>query len=599
MLAIYSRISREKEEGKDRSIKDQRLRGEALADKLGLNFKHFTDEGVSGTWSLEKRPAFFELIQDLTNKKGLITVVYAFDASRLYRSESTRLSFLSAVRKKNIELYFDNGKFDWSDPYMDFMGKVLSATDVLHVDVTKLKVKSILKRNALEGKAFGITPYGYKTDANGMFIINEEEAEVVKRIYKLSLEGKGTRSIAGILNDEDVPTRYNTIGEGTIVVRNKYTDKKTVKDKKSVNWAGGTVRGIIVNPIYKGIRIWNKHNSKKNRERRKGGRPIDPEIIIELPELQIVTPSYWLKVNNNLKNNVNNKGKNVEHKYMLKGILECSVCGSNYYGRTRLSKKDNYYMCSSKRYKHSTCNNRSINIDVLDSIIWQTMFLDMTLYDDMVKSIAEGDSGKRKKELAKLIDKNKKELSKVVEKRKRMVLAVINGTLEENEVASIRKTISDEENNINEKLNRDEEELLELGNERNLLSELGEDLQLNMLEDSPDAREFYRDKREIWDFIQPTLRSLDFSVSYNEKRRLLNKYIERIFINYDFEKRTFKLELKFKLPIPDRTFIVDFNYIALFDLNQNSLVLWKYENRRYFTEKKISQTLELLRTYQV
>ncbi len=55
---------------------------------------------------------------------------------------------------------------------------------------------------------------------------------------------------------------------------------------------------------------------------------------------------------------------------MLKGLLRCGRCGRNYYGRTRISKKDNYYTCSSKRILNHNCGNRSLNIDILDEIIW-------------------------------------------------------------------------------------------------------------------------------------------------------------------------------------------------------------------------------------
>ena len=51
-------------------------------------------------------------------------------------------------------------------------------------------------------------------------------------------------------------------------------------------------------------------------------------------------------------------------------MLRCGRCGRNYYGRTRISKKDNYYTCSSKRITNHNCGNRSLNIDILDDIIW-------------------------------------------------------------------------------------------------------------------------------------------------------------------------------------------------------------------------------------
>lgn len=207
-----------------------------------------------------------------------------------------------------------------------------------------------MHRNAKEGKAHSsIYPYGYTKDENGFLVINEDEAKVVRRIYRDSLNGIGTNKIAENLTNEGIPTRYNKIGKGFIQTVNKDTGKITKTKKSDIRWSGNTIRSIIKNTIYKG-------------ERKFGGN------IYESPA--VFDPKYWDKVNNNLSKNRNNSGKKVEHKYLLKGVLECGVCDRNMYGRSRISKKDHYYMCSSKRFKHLNCGNRSINIDFFEFWLW-------------------------------------------------------------------------------------------------------------------------------------------------------------------------------------------------------------------------------------
>ena len=82
-------------------------------------------------------------------------------------------------------------------------------------------------------------------DDKGYLIVNEEEAEIVKRIYNESLQGLGTNKIAERLNDDGILTRYNKINKGTIKVKNRYTKKVSERNKIEIKWAGNTVRGVI------------------------------------------------------------------------------------------------------------------------------------------------------------------------------------------------------------------------------------------------------------------------------------------------------------------------------------------------------------------
>jgi len=347
MLGIYCRISKEKEQGKDRSINEQRLSGIELADKLGVEYEVYIDEGVSGTLAIKERPALFKLVQDTIDNK--INMFYYYDASRLEREPETYLYLTNLFIKKNIRCYTNNGELDFSAETVAF-GTIMSALNKLSVEITKQKVKSVLKRNAENGKVHAIAPYGYKKGENNLMVIDDAQAEIIKRIYALSLSGVGTIKIASILNKENIPTAYNLIAKGgTLSVKNKYTNKITTRDKSKIVWSGGTIQRILTNTTYKGIRTF-------------AGVDYDCPAIFD--------KHYWQKVNDNLKNNSNTSGVSTEHKYLLKGLLRCGRCGRNYYGRTRISKRDNYYTCSSKRITNHNCRNRSINIDVLDDIIW-------------------------------------------------------------------------------------------------------------------------------------------------------------------------------------------------------------------------------------
>lgn len=491
MLGIYCRISREKEVGKDRSINDQEQLGIELAEKLNISFKVYKDEGLSGTLPIDERPAFSSLIDDVIS--GIITKVYVYDQSRLERSPEVRFAIQKVFKQQEIELYTANGLV-LNDETTDFVGIVMSAANSLFVEVTKKKIKSVLKRNAQDGRRFGILPYGYSVDKDNKLIVDEKESLIIKRIFKLSIEGVGTNRIAELLNTDKVPTRYNGMS-GTISTKDKYDKRITTREKSSVQWSGNSIRGILNNTIYKGLRKWGKDYYSA------------PAIFEDV---------YWNKVNENLKNNRNNSGKVVDHIYLLKGLLRCGKCGRNYYGRTRVSKKDNFYMCSSKRIKSENCGNRSINIDVLDKLIW-AMFRGEDKFTLLIQEYFKNNSSEDvKKELKDKISSLDIIIKRLDKDKERLVDLILSGAIESGDVKSRMDKIRTERGDIEKQLYNFEEQLLSIE---------GLNFQLDTI------------LNEL---------NLPASVVFEDKKELLKKYIKSIKIYYD-NKDTYYIEIDFNL----------------------------------------------------
>ena len=532
MLAIYCRISQEKEEGKDRSMKEQELSGIELADKLGLKPNLYKDEGVSGTWELDKRPAFFQLVQDILSNKTDIKAVFAVDPSRLYRNDEVRIQFLSIIRKNNIPLYFLDGQFDWNDPQSKFLDTILSAMNEFQVDITRKKVKAVLKRRADSGKVHGLMPYGYTRDENDMMVPHPEEKKVIELIFKWSFEGSGYTTIANRLNEMEVPTRYNKLG-GSFKA-NKYYDKDISRAKDSAIWGNPTIGRILRNRVYIGERKYRDTILK-----------IEPIIDIDTFEA----------VNQSIEKRSKKSGKKTFYKYLLNDMIYCLKCGKRYTGREVKDKF--YYRCTSRIKKGQSCGNRGIKMTVLDEFIWIMLFVNEGLSDLVNARMKNNGTQERIDELEKLSRGFETELSNLSKERSKAVQLVIRGVLSEQDVTQELKRIDarKKEVEIQDKNNR--ENLRYLKSAANKKDEISKDL------------------KDLYD-----------NTPYDKKQRLFRKYIEKISILYIEEGRAFKIKVDYTIPIESTVHYLDNKYrigvgrnlIWAKDMNYSDKLLRKLEN---------------------
>lgn len=494
MLGILCRISQEKENGKDRSIKEQKELGKELANNLNTSFEYYIEEGVSGTLPIAKRPELDKLLNDI--EEGKITSMFIWTQDRLERNPQTRFIVKQTLFDNKCKLYTECGEVDFNNDAVDMHGDMMSIFNAYFVRTTRKRVKAVLKRNAEEGRAHGISAFGYTKNKHGVIILDEQETKTVRRIYKMSLDGVGTNKIAEKLNQEGVQTRYNKIGKGTVSTKNKYTGKITITDKKDVKWSGNTIRNIIKNTIYKG-------------ERNFSGKVYKVPAIFESTE--------WQKVNDNLKKNRNNSGRSVSHKYLLKGKIRCEVCGRNYYGKSRVNLRDNFYMCSSKRIKNENCGNRSVNIPILDTLVWKRFLYHQDLSDILQEHIKRGNDENTISQLEDKISALNTKLKSLEKERDRVIQLAIKEQITEKELETNLKRIKVETNNHKIKFNKAE-------------------LQLKSY-----------DKASLFK-MQSDLRHLHENISYNDKLDVITKFVREISVA-KFNGVYLRIKIEFNLPI--------------------------------------------------
>lgn len=482
LLAIYCRISQDKEGGENRSIENQKALGIEKARQLGINYEVFIDQGLSGTLDvIEDRPGLFDMVNKIY--EGSISAVFVTEQDRLERNPQMNYVLRDIFLKNNIRLFTSSQEVELDDPQMEFISSITSLINQFYVRTTQRKIKHVLSHRVKSGKAHGILPYGYSTDMDGYMVINEEESIVVKRIYRMSLEGIGTDRIARILNEEGIPTRYNTYGKGSVTIPHRFDKKKTRKiAKKDIRWSGKTIQGIIKNKVYTGKRSFS-------------GNEYSCPSIVSIKE--------WNEVNEHLSQNRNNQGKVVDHKYMLKGIMTCGRCGRNMYGRTRTNKKDNVYICSSKRYKHLHCGLRGINIDILENFIWNQIITNKTLLEGVKQHFKGYETNRKNFETE--YKKLQSEQNSLEGKRSKAIQLILDGILTEAELLTEKTRIDNQLEEVAARLEHTKQQI-----------------------------ELIDDKDRIIDDVKNAVdlaKAVD--VPWKEKRAIIRKFVKNIEIHYD------------------------------------------------------------------
>jgi site-specific DNA recombinase len=343
ILGIYTRVSTEEQADKGISLDNQVNRGKQLAIQNSWEYKVYQDAGLSGSLSSDKRPGLNAMMTDIANKK--IDGVYVLDSDRLSRAGIVEVTMIKDIFKQNNIRYFEfDRELDLNDFNQGLLSDIKVLLDNFEIKKTGARIKSVLEGNIQKGKVSGgpLISFGYTKDANKMMVIDEDERKVVEYIYKLALEGKGTKVIANILEDEGILTKRGRVQNSNTSMLVKGKQKETFK------WRDAVVYRILTNPIYKGKRLYQ-------------GKEYDCPAIVS--EMTFDMVKQKLSTRNQFKDTTN------KYDYLLKGLMHCQICGGRFYGHKRANGKDNTYICNSQRYSGEWCGNRGINIDWLDDFV--------------------------------------------------------------------------------------------------------------------------------------------------------------------------------------------------------------------------------------
>ena len=378
ITALYERLSRD-DFGKDddqqresNSISNQKAMLEEFAARQGFtNIVHFTDDGISGTCF--DRPGFLAMMKEV--EAGNVEYLCIKDMSRMGRDYLKVGQIMEILRQRGVRLIAINDGVDSARGDDDFT-PFRNIMNEYYARDTSRKIRSTFQSKGKSGKHLtGTVIYGYLwNEARDQWLVDPEAAEVVKRIFAMTIEGYGPYQIASKLKEEKVliPSAYLARhGEGV----NK---NKTFKDV--YGWGSSTICNILEKREYLGHTI-NFKTRKHFKDKKSHYVPEDEWTIFENTHEAIIDQQTFDLVQK-IRGNVRRYPDGWGEAAPLTGLLYCADCGGKMYvHRTNNGKRISQYTCSqySKIPVGKLCaTQHRINEDVV-----------LSLVSEMLKAIAE------------------------------------------------------------------------------------------------------------------------------------------------------------------------------------------------------------------
>ena len=378
ITALYERLSRD-DFGKDddqqresNSISNQKAMLEEFAARQGFtNIVHFTDDGISGTCF--DRPGFLAMMKEV--EAGNVGYLCIKDMSRMGRDYLKVGQIMEILRQRGVRLIAINDGVDSARGDDDFT-PFRNIMNEYYARDTSRKIRSTFQSKGKSGKHLtGTVIYGYLwNEARDQWLVDPEAADVVKRIFAMTIEGYGPYQIASKLKEEKVliPSAYLAQhGEGV----NK---NKTFKDV--YGWGSSTICNILEKREYLGHTV-NFKTRKHFKDKKSHYVPEDEWTIFENTHEAIIDQQTFDLVQK-IRGNVRRYPDGWGEAAPLTGLLYCADCGGKMYvHRTNNGKRISQYTCS--QYTKVPCGTlcktqHRINEDVV-----------LSLVSEMLKAIAE------------------------------------------------------------------------------------------------------------------------------------------------------------------------------------------------------------------
>ncbi len=453
---LYERLSRDDNmDGESYSIGNQKKLLTKVAKEKGYtNLVHFFDDGISGVTM--DRPGFADMIQQL--EQGKAAAVFVKDLSRLGRNyiEVGRLTE-EFFPNHDIRLVAVSDNID-TDEGENELAPIRNLFNEWYArDISKKRrISNKIKGNA--GEPMGQPPYGYIKDPENSkrWIVDEEAAQVVRRIYRMTLEGVGTEQIAAKLEEDGVLTPRAYWHSKGINRPGK------VKDLPPTHWNSSSVIKMLSVQEYCGDILNFKTYSKsyKNKKRLENDR--ENWAIFKDVHEPIIERAVFEQVQQKRGKMRKRQAKDGERS-MFSGLLVCADCGSNLHFHFNQGNPEiKYFNCSNYKGNRGTCGSTHyVRVDFLEQVVLGEIRR-LTKYaglyeDDFLKEVIghsrqaeETERRLKEKELKSLLARDD-ELDGLFE---RIYEDNVSGKLSDDRFAKMSRRYEEEQKELSEKIKK-------------------------------------------------------------------------------------------------------------------------------------------------
>ena len=453
---LYERLSRDDNlEGESYSIGNQKkLLAKVAKEKGYTNLVHFLDDGISGVTM--DRPGFVEMICQL--EQGKAAAVFVKDLSRLGRNyiEVGRLTE-EFFPNHDIRLVAVSDNIDTAEGENELAPIRNLFNEWYARDISKKRrISNKIKGNA--GEPMGQPPYGYIKNPNDPkhWIVDDEAAQVVRRVYSMTLEGFGTEQIATQLEKDGVLTpRAYWLTKGI---------KRPGKGKQQppTKWNSSTITKILSLQEYCGDILNFKTYSKSYKNKKRIDNDRENWVVFQDVHEAIIERAVYEQVQQKRGKIRKRRTNNGEHN-MFSGLLVCADCGSNLHFHFNQGNPEiKYFNCSNYKGNRGTCTSTHyVRVDFLEEVVLgeiRRLTKFASLYEDeFVKAVIghsqqaeQTDRKLKEKELRTLLARDE-ELDGLFE---RIYEDNVSGKLSDDRFAKMSRRYEDEQKELAEKIKK-------------------------------------------------------------------------------------------------------------------------------------------------
>lgn len=370
ITALYCRLSQEDaNEGESYGIQNQKniLMRYAKENRFS-NPVFFVDDGYSGT-SFE-RPGFQRMLDEV--EAGRVAVIIVKDLSRFGRNSAMTGMYINLTfAKHEVRFIAINDNFDTIDPNSvnnDFAG-IKNWFNEFYARDTSRKIRAVNKAKGERGEPLTVhVPYGYIKDPADKknWLVDEEAAQVAKRIFTLCMEGHGPMQIAKLLQEGKVlnPTAYK---------RRQGITTPNSEGEDPYHWNTNTVVHILERKEYTGCTVNFKTYTNSIWDKKQRDTPEEKQAVFYGTHPAIIDPEVFDKVQE-IRQQRHRRTKTGKSN-MFSGLVYCADCGAKmrYCTTSYFEKRQDHFVCANYRSNTGSCSAHFIRAVVLEELVWMHM----------------------------------------------------------------------------------------------------------------------------------------------------------------------------------------------------------------------------------